>query len=381
MAAAKPAQAARTARRVARALTDEYQYMPQERKEVSYRGGFQNSTQKLQWFWFGFKKYGFLANLANMCRMRESWWETGEKRMVGMDALGHRYWETDDSGRTFNQHYRWIDYPHHFHFADQAKLPEPWRLWLRGMAGRNPAQLEALHKELGPDWRDYLKHTPHKFHDDEADTHHNPTLMEGLFMGSEMSCPWDPNFKQARRQYGFNQNVKAHQITSTGITNLYNVDEFDPSGGFVQKLMSEGLGPDGFHQTHSAIDTEDENDPSLKFNNRPFDGFWKEHGQYDGGVRGAKIWWDYRKTHERKTKEARAMVSAFDNHLYSSKNTTGLTYAFQPRYKTYDPYTEEGYSKSKLNPKNHKRYSIADHQVLYASTENRELRDSYQSRI
>eukprot|EP01061_Rhynchopus_euleeides_P003129 TRINITY_DN12403_c0_g1_i1.p2 TRINITY_DN12403_c0_g1~~TRINITY_DN12403_c0_g1_i1.p2 ORF type:complete len:406 (+),score=134.19 TRINITY_DN12403_c0_g1_i1:63-1220(+) len=371
---------ATVARRVVRGLTDEFVHFHHPRKELSYRGGWQNATQKLQWFWFGFKKYGFLANLANMARMRESWWESGEKRLIGMDAMGHKYWETDDPGRTYAWGYRFPDYPHHFHFADQSKIPRDWLAWTRQAVGRSPPQLEALHKELGPDWRDYNLTMTRNFHlADEADTHTNPQGVDGYGHGFSFTHPFSPDFKTAREYYGNMATRHNHGSMRTGLYASTHQDEFDPEGGALTKLAADGLQPDGYnqHQVSKGDSGVDDDQAVQRFEITAASNFQQDYNEFDKGKRGLAMWWEYRNEQGDAAKKSRAEVSAFDDPLYSAKNKAGTTFGFINRYKEIDPYTTEGYGKSQLNPKNHQRdnfYNVTEQPAMQGQ------RDAHQSR-
>ena len=358
--AAAPAEAARVARRVARGMTDEYKTIAHMRWETSYRGGWQNSTQKLQWFWFGFKKYGFLANLANMIRLREGWWETGEKRLIGMDALGHRYWETDDAGRTYAMGFRFIDYPHHVQFADQSKIPRKWLYYLKQGSGRSPPQLEALHKELGPDWRDYGDRM-NKFYNTiaEQDTHQNPNAADGRTGGlGTFLCPWSSDFKTARDYYGHSGQRQAYGLMKAGFVNEAHVDEFDPKGGAVGKLALDGLEPDPIAQKRLQVGGSGD-DKVGRFQQGTFDNMIMSYGKYDKSEKALALWWEMRAEEAELTTQSRAAVSAFDNPLYSSANTTGAEFGFVSRYKQIDRNTATGYAESSLHPNNHWRKSFS----------------------
>ena len=321
-----------TARRVVREISAEYRNVYPYRKEISYRGGWQNSTQKLQWFWFGFKKYGVLANLANNLRMREAWWESGEKRLIGMDALGHRYWETDEMGRKLYRGYRWIDYPHHFTNADWAKIPFLWYNWAKQSTGRSPPQMAAMHKELGPAWRDFGQLNYQPFYMAEHETSRSPGGAEGQNHGSDHTNPFDPDFKKVRRFYGHNSRTRRYDIISWKKTkNLYDVDEFDPEDGAIGKLEYDGLSG-AVHDSWYSIRTYDKNgDVKKKLENPMANNEYMRFGKHDGGKKLSEIWWDYRKTEADKTRRSRQNVSAFDLPSFSSVNEGNTLYGHRNR--------------------------------------------------
>eukprot|EP01063_Lacrimia_lanifica_P015865 TRINITY_DN2251_c0_g1_i1.p2 TRINITY_DN2251_c0_g1~~TRINITY_DN2251_c0_g1_i1.p2 ORF type:complete len:389 (+),score=141.58 TRINITY_DN2251_c0_g1_i1:69-1235(+) len=359
--AAAPATSTR-ARRVIRELGQNFQYHSDSRMEISYRGGWQNSTQKLQWFWFGFKKYGFLTNIANMARMREAWWESGEKRLIGMDAVGHKYWETDEMGRKNSCGYRWLDYPYHFQWAEWSKIPKAWNLWAKHVSGRSPPQLEALHKELGPDWRDYLDLTLRSgWGWAERDTFKNPMIMDGTGTGHEgYSSPFHPEFKEYRRAYGHDPrqdqwNPGGHR--SLGFKNLYDVDEFDPAGGVRDKLEFEGLSPDQGQALKATENTDDSHHMYNKFDGATMNNWQMRHGHFDKSKKGSEIWWDYRLEQAERTKRSREKVSAFDFASFSSVNEVEA-FGYVPREKAHDhkfpDFRAAGFQESYYNAKNHK---------------------------
>eukprot|EP01059_Diplonema_ambulator_P025555 TRINITY_DN42627_c0_g1_i1.p1 TRINITY_DN42627_c0_g1~~TRINITY_DN42627_c0_g1_i1.p1 ORF type:complete len:389 (+),score=144.62 TRINITY_DN42627_c0_g1_i1:46-1167(+) len=341
------------ARRVVRELSIEFRNTPEFRKEVSYKGGWQNATQKLEWFWYGFKKYGFLANLANCLRMREAWWESGEKRLIGMDAVGHRYWESDEISRKTSSCHRWLDYPHHFQHADWTKIPQNWSIWARMGAGRSPPQMEALHKELGPAWRDYQDATySNIYRINPADTFNNPTIVDGCNGGAEFSNPWHPDHKKVKTMYG--RSPKA-DIGKQNTTNIYDVDEFDPKGGALGKLEIEGLAPSQLHKVLMSGDNDraHPNDKFTKFGDM-YNNMALTHGRYNP-KRGQNIWWHYRKDEAARTKRSREAVSAFEDPKFSSVNTAGGLFPYLTRYKTIDEHASEGFAKASTNERNVKQ--------------------------
>ncbi|KAJ9445395.1 putative NADH dehydrogenase 1 alpha subcomplex subunit 12 [Diplonema papillatum] len=353
-----------TARRVVRDVSREYRFVADLRKEVSYKGGWRNSTQKLQWFWYGFKKYGFLANLANILRMREAWFESGEKRLVGMDALGHRYWESDEISRKQTGCHRWLDYPQHFHWAEWSKIPEQWLYWAKMAVGRSPPQLAALHKELGPAWRDFQVNSfTGGFKRHEADTFGNPCIVDGAIVGEQFTNPWDPNFKQARRLYGQGPTGRSWGNTAKGFTNLYDVDEFDPNGGAFRKLEHEGLSPDRKTQQLMVMDT-DGTYSSFKRTTGPMiaNNWVLRHGDMDHAQKGSEIWQDFRRTEAAKTKRSREKVSAFDIAAFSPVNEAGLHYGYQSHYKTLPvTNTANGLKNSGADERTIKDYAQVDY--------------------
>eukprot|EP01060_Flectonema_neradi_P039416 TRINITY_DN8676_c0_g3_i1.p1 TRINITY_DN8676_c0_g3~~TRINITY_DN8676_c0_g3_i1.p1 ORF type:complete len:381 (+),score=69.73 TRINITY_DN8676_c0_g3_i1:107-1249(+) len=344
------------ARRVARDLTREYRVVPATRKEVSYRGGLFNCTQKLQWFWFSFKKYGFLQNLANIVRMREAWWESGEKRLVGMDAQGHRYWETDEMGRKWSGGFRWLDYPYHLSWHDWSRIPDGWSGWARMHTGRSPPQMEALHKELGPAWRDYLKNHSWNsgFSESQKDFWMNPQGMDTSHRGNRYFDPWSPDFKKNRRHYGHSLTAAdPGSIYLNGNRNLYDIDEYNPDGGAKGKLEVTGLGPDAHGQRMMSQYTDENLCKINKFMNPMTHSHSMKYEEADGGESTSAIWWDYRKTQGKQTKESRASVSAFDDPVQSPLNKTNEIFAFENRY-MHASDKALGYARSTANPKNHK---------------------------
>ena len=351
------------ARRVARDLTSEYRLFPQKRKEVSYRGGLFNSTQKLQWFWFAFKKYGFLQNLANNLRMREAWWESGEKRLVGMDAQGHKYWETDEMGRKSFGGLRFLDYPYHLSWHDWSKIPEAWGGWARMHTGRSPPQMEALHKELGPSWRDYNKNYSwgSSMSVSEKDFWTCPQGMDTFHRGHKHFDPWSPNFKKARRHYG--HSVSAADPDSRflhGNRNVYDIDEYNPEGGAKGKLEITGLGPDA-HAQQMMFHVHDNGPHStaVKFIHSESHNNMLSFDEFDGGENSSAIWWDYRTKQGTETKKSRASISAFDDPVQSSLNSTNEIFSYDSRYKTSSD-RDVGYARSRGNPKNTKFNSPLD---------------------
>eukprot|EP01062_Namystynia_karyoxenos_P065982 TRINITY_DN60004_c0_g1_i1.p2 TRINITY_DN60004_c0_g1~~TRINITY_DN60004_c0_g1_i1.p2 ORF type:complete len:398 (+),score=120.01 TRINITY_DN60004_c0_g1_i1:135-1328(+) len=346
MAAAAPSKevassAARQARRVRRDMSELYINVQDARKMVSYKGGWQNCTGKLQWFWFYFKKYGILGNFANCFHMREAWWESGEKRLVGMDAYGHRYWESDYIPRLSEGGFRWIDYPHHVGWADWAKLPEPWENWCNMKIGRTPNQWEQIHKELGPEWRDYMVRTNSQIHGSfaEEDEYTNPEYADGGSMrGPDVNNPWHPDFKRLRRWYGhsgINRHMSLHSYTTR---NAYDIDETDSQDGAWHYLeYYKHMAPDrlGQQYTWRALNEEDNTATGLDgYRMDLANNFTRHEGYNDQGKWGSKMWWEYRLDQAERTRQSNEKVSAFDDPVYSSANTAAEgEFGYGSRYK------------------------------------------------
>eukprot|EP01065_Artemidia_motanka_P032933 TRINITY_DN39916_c0_g1_i1.p1 TRINITY_DN39916_c0_g1~~TRINITY_DN39916_c0_g1_i1.p1 ORF type:complete len:413 (+),score=102.81 TRINITY_DN39916_c0_g1_i1:59-1240(+) len=341
-AARAPATAAQ-ARRVRRELSDLFRNYNQWRAHVTYRGGWQNATQKLQWFWFYFKKYGILGNLACCLHMREAWWESGEKRLVGMDALGHRYWETDEIPRLSEGGMRFLDYPHHFQFADWARIPERWYGWAVMWYGRSPNQWEQIHRELGPEWRDFMMRNPYTNGGGVAEEDHVivSTFMDGNgTRGSEFSNPFNPDFKHIRRWHG-QYEKKQNSMNGWSTRNAYDIDEFDPRDGARDFLeYYKGLSPDQQGQYYASKHLDHTQQPATHdHKERKIDmanNFMRFENKYDGGKWGSQLWWDQRMAMADNTKSSHEYVSAFDDPRYSSANKgQSHEFGYGSRYRAF----------------------------------------------
>lgn len=330
------------ARRVRRDLSEMFVNVNDWRAWISHKGGWQNLGHKFQWFWFYFKKYGILGNLASCLHMREAWWESGEKRLVGMDALGHRYWETDEICRQSEFGFRFIDYPHHFHFAEWTKIPERWSGWTKMLSGRSPNQWEQIHRELGPEWRDYMVRSYGTVYGiAEEDQWSRTNYMDGPGnRGPMFSNPWHPDFQKIRRWYG-QYGTRPHNRHTYSTRNAYDIDKYDPQDGARDYLEYEkGLSPDAVAQRETSRYKDHTTNP---YNDLPFaqrinihNNFTNKNDRYDGGKYGSQLYWEDKLDNVERAKSSRQYVSAFDDPSHSPANTIGhRDFGMESPYRNY----------------------------------------------
>ncbi|KAF0976815.1 hypothetical protein FDP41_004110 [Naegleria fowleri] len=117
-----------------------------------FRGFWQSKLSLLN----DFKQFGVMETLKKAFKLREAWWEKGDKVLVGVDKYGNKYWETTKP--TELNRNRWVELARKDLVYDASDIPAEWHMWIHRLRDEPPTEDEANRKGFGvrrphqPNW-------------------------------------------------------------------------------------------------------------------------------------------------------------------------------------------------------------------------------------